>query len=73
MQKPKKTLKLVFKANNLSLTKENVDNVLYYMYGIKDTNYIYEYKIHNPKKHVHKIEVKITFNMSKEIMLGIDL
>ena len=73
MQKPKKTLKLKFKTNNLSLTKENVDNVLYYMYGIKDTDYTYEYKIHNPKKHVHKIEVEITFNMPKEITLGIDL
>lgn len=76
MQKPKRDLKLVVKVPDKNLSKEQIDNILYYIYGIKDTDYTYEYKVGRPlirDRHIHKVKINITFNMPKDIMVGVGI
>lgn len=60
--KPKK-LKLTIKSDETILTKDRVDIILFTIYGIKDTDYEYEYFIkHRVFRNVYKIKIVITFN-----------
>ena len=76
MQKPIKNLVIKVKLPEESLTKEQVDNILYYIYGIKDVDYEYTYKIGKPllrDRHIHNIKIPISFNMPRTLLVGCGL
>lgn len=76
VQKPIKNLVIKVKLPEENLSKEQVDNILYYVYGIKDTDYEYEYKVGKPllrDRHIHNIKITISFNMSRTLIVGCGL
>ena len=67
VQKPIKNLVIKVKLPEENLSKEQVDNILYY---------VYEYKVGKPllrDRHIHNIKITISFNMSRTLIVGCGL